>query len=415
MWSSRLEIARAFLEARRRMSWSAEQLRTEHQKHIHTERSDIETSVQFEQQFAARNALGMTMEQARAEAVRELAGHPPAVPGFSWGLSTGTMGGCNLFLTSERERNAWIGTVLGKCLPLRMLAGSDVALVLKHNSRLYTDTSKTRCLRLHHFDASVPVTEWADRICSLSPNILIGPPGVLEQLALSPQFQRHPFRPQLLLAGAEPLFPQDKHFLERYYGVAPRVIYQAKEGFLAAGCSAGGIHLNEDLIYFEALELGRRRLVPVITDFTRTSQHYRRYRLDDVLIAAPAKCSCGQVFAAVSSVEGRANDVMWINGESIFPLEINEMVVQYSPSVERQPDYQMTQLSPDEITFAVEGGTPAGLVKVFASRLHPAKISTGNYQPSRPGEKRRRVRRLFDPHNDWLNRFTVSRNVASGR
>jgi putative adenylate-forming enzyme len=412
--NGRIEIARAFVLARRRSGWSAARLQAHHTRHVDIEGCAIETSVQFEEHFAERNALGMTIEQARKEAERELAGHPSAFPGFSWGLSTGTMGRAGLFLTSERERNQWIGTVLGKFLPVRMLAGSDVALVLKQNSRLYTDVRKTRGLRLYYFDAATPVAGWASELCGLAPPVLIGPPSVLEQVALSAAFAQRPFRPQLLLAGAEPLFPQDKAFLEQAYGVAPRVIYQAKEGFLAAGCRKGGIHLNDDLIYFETLPLDRARFVPVITDFTRTSQCYRRFRLDDVLIAASTRCPCGQAFASVSAVEGRAHDVLLLETQTIFPLELNELVLPHLAGRERPRDYLVTQVTADRITLAVEGGTPTGLARALALLVRPVQVSIEDYQAPRPGEKRRRVRRLFDLHNDWLNRLTVSRNVVAG-
>jgi putative adenylate-forming enzyme len=411
---SGIEIARTFIGARRRSRWSAERLQAYQREHLDIHGCAVETSAQFEEHFAERNVLGMTVEQARAEAERELAGGPPAIPGFSWGLSTGTMGSAGLFLTSERERNRWIGTVLGKLLPLRMLLGSDVALVLKRNNSLYTDVRKTRGLRLHYFDAAAPVAVWADALCALAPQVLIGPPGVLEQAALSEAFARRPFRPRLLLAGAEPLFPQDKAFLEQRYGVAPRVMYQAKEGFLAAGCPKGGIHLNEDLIYFEELPLDRARFVPVITDFTRTSQRYRRYRLDDVLIAAPSRCPCGQGFTSVSAVEGRANDVLLFGSRRVFPLEINDLMLRHLAVAERLPDYRVTQVSADRITVAVEGGTPPELVQALAQLVRPAQLSIEDYQAPGPGEKRRRVLRLFDLHNDWLNRLTVSRKVAAG-
>jgi len=412
--AGRLEIARAFIRARRTRSWTPEQLRIHRDKHAVIGECPIETALEFEKHFAERNILGMSIQEARAAANRELAGLPPGVPGFSWGLSTGTMGTANLFLTSDQERQAWIGSVLGKILPLRLLAGSDVALVLKHNSRLYTEVSKTRSLRLHYFDAAAPVADWVDRLSCLTPRVLIGPPGVLQQVALTAEFARRPLRPQLLLAGAEPLFPQDRTFLERAYAVAPRVIYQAKEGFLAAGCHSGRIHLNEDLIYFEALPLDRGRYVPVITDFTRTSQRYRRFRLDDVLIAAPGQCGCGQAFASVSAVEGRANDVLFSGSERIYPLEINELMLPHLTGGGRVRDYCVTQVSTDQITVAVEGGTPPQLLEALAARLKPVQVSIEAYVPPAPGEKRRRVRRLFDLHNDWLSRFTVSRNVISG-
>lgn len=383
---STFEIARAFLNAR----WAR----------VRKPRLDdcpIETAREFEANFAARNALGVTLEEARDEAARELSGGAPRYPGYSFGFSSGTLGAAGVFLTSEQERDRWVGAVLGKFLPLRMLAGASIALILKHNNRLYTDVHKTRRLRLHYFNAAAPVDEWACALRNAAPDILIGPPSVLEQLAL-----RQRARPSLLIAGAEPLFPQDAALLHDAYGVAPRVIYQAKEGFLAAGCAHGQVHLNEDLIHFERIEIGRGRFIPVITDFTRTSQRYRRFRLDDVLIAAKSPCACGSPLAGLEAIEGRANDVLLIEDRVITPFAVNE-------ALQRAENYVVTQTAPNQITLA--GNIP---VEALAALVHPARVTIAPHEPPRLGEKRRRVRRLFDPHNDWLSRFTVSRNVAPG-
>ena len=383
---STVEIVRAFVRAR----WPRV-------RRVAVDDSPIETAREFEANFAARNALGVSLDQARAEAARELADGAPRYPGYSFGFSSGTLGAPGVFLTSEKERDRWIGAVLGKFLPLRMLAGASIALILKHNNRLYTDVQKTRRLRFHYFNAAAPVDEWAGALRDAAPDVLIGPPSVLEKLAL-----RRCVKPSLLIAGAEPLFPQDAALLRDAFGVAPHVIYQAKEGFLAAGCEHGQVHLNEDLISFERIDIGSGRFIPVITDFTRTSQRYRRFRLDDVLIAASAPCACGSPLAGLNAIEGRANDVLLVEDRMINPLAVND-------ALQCASSYVVTQTAPDRVTVA---GNVS--VDVLAALVHPAHVSIVPFEPVRLGEKRRRVRRLFDPYNDWLSRFTVSRNVAPG-
>jgi len=392
---SRLEIARAFARGR----WGRQAVNG------YVPDCPIETAQEFEDRFAERNALGLNLSDARAEAERELAGGTSSYPGYSFGLSSGTMGRSGVFITHEHERDAWVGTVLGKFLPLRMLLGADVALVLKHNSRLYTDVVKTRGVRLHYFNAAVPVEEWVAKLCALAPDVLVGPPSILEQIAAS---ARGSLRPALLLAGAEPLFPQDRAFLTEAYGVAPRVIYQAKEGFLAAECSLGGVHLNEDIVRFEKLNLQGARFVPVISDFRRTSQIYRRFRMDDVLVASSDSCACGSPFARVDSVEGRANDVLLLGDRTVFPLEVNQVMSKAGR------DYRVSQVTGDRVSVACERGVPDDALSALQLLIPGASISAEGYLRPVCGEKRRRVQRLFDPHNDWLRHFTVSRNVASG-
>jgi phenylacetate-coenzyme A ligase PaaK-like adenylate-forming protein len=207
------------------------------------------------------------------------------------------------------------------------------------------------------------------------------------------------------------MFPQDAAFLSRAFGVSPRVIYQAKEGFLAAGCASGQVHWNEDLIYLERLELGGGRFVPVITDFARVSQTYRRFRMDDILAAGAENCACGQPFASISAVEGRAQDVLLLDGGArcLFPLEVNEVLRPHLNA-----DFCLTQSEPDHVTLAIEGGASDEARDALTALVRPARVSVVDYEPVKPGEKRRRVKRLFDPHNGWLNRFTVSRNALAG-
>ena len=409
---SRIEIARAFVQARRRMGWSREQIERWHSAHTVPEAEyPIDTAAEFERQFAARNALGLTLEEARVEAARELAGEAPRYAGYSFGFSTGTTGASGVFLTNAAERNRWIGTILGKLLPLRLLAGAKIALVLKFNNRLYTDVGQTRRLQFEYFEAATPTDAWAERLCVLAPDVLVGPTSILEAIGRSAAFARRPFRPMVVLAGAEPTFPQDAELLECAYGVRPRAVYQAKEGFLAAGCAHGRVHLNEDLICFERVDIGRGRFVPVITDFTRTSQMYRRFRLDDVLLAAEGACPCGQALAAIEAVEGRAMDVLLRGSELVFPLEVNEAL---RPSL-NGADYRVSQTGPEELSVAVEGGATAAHGAALADLMPRARVTFEAYAAPVPGEKRRRVRRLFDLQNDWLNRFTISRNRRSGQ
>ena len=78
------------------------------------------------------------------------------------------------------------------------------------------------------------------------------------------------------------------------------------------GCAAGRIHLNEEFLHIEPQWLDARRFVPVVTDFSRTSQAVVRYRLDDVLVGAEGDCPCGRPTRSVAAIEGRCDEVLWL-------------------------------------------------------------------------------------------------------
>jgi putative adenylate-forming enzyme len=350
----------------------------------------VETAAEYEREFPRRNVLGLTIERARSYALDEVAGRATPYPGFSFGLSTGSTGVPGVFLTTAAERQQWTRAMVAKFLPLSMLLMRPrIALILKHNNQLYGVP------RLAYFDAADPVEHWAARLCEFRPEVIVGPASVLEALAATREFEQKPIKPRLLLAGAEPLFPQDAALLEAAYETAPRVIYQAKEGFLAFGCERGSIHLNEDLIHFEAIDVGQGRVIPVITDLRRTSQTYRRYRLDDVLQLAQDACPCGRNLARIAAVEGRAADVLLLaDGRRVFPLEVNKTVLPFLLPTE---DYRLTQT--EARRFTLEGGGEAAWA---LSKLLGEQVEVLPFRPENPGVKRRRVRRMFDLENRWI-------------
>ena len=343
--------------------------------------------------FASFNALKLPLEEARRMAQRELESGAPVHADYSFGLSSGTTGAPGVFLTTQRERDRWLGTVLGKFLSPAQVWGLNAALLLKHNNRLY-EASR----RVHYFDLSQSAAHWAPRLCDLQPNVVIGPPSVLLTLARSAAFQRRPVQPHTLLSAAEPLFPQDRQALTRAFGVAPRNLYQAKEGFLAAGCVEGKLHWNEDLMVLEGMRFKGRpdRVVPVISDFTRQSQTFRRYRIDDVLVISEL-CSCRTPLRKVTTVEGRLQDVLLRPGPEgvrpLFPLELNEHLRAIG-------EYTLHQRSFDEFVLASAAAPPPGLVERLREALGGhAQIGLEPLRANEPGKKRRRFQRHFDPEN----------------
>ena len=76
---------------------------------------------------------------------------------------------------------------------------------------------------------------------------------------------------------------QDRRLLMQVFPAVGEV-YQATEGFLAASCAHGTLHLNEEFLHIEPQWIDEQRFTPLITDFTRSTQPIVRYRLDDVLV-----------------------------------------------------------------------------------------------------------------------------------
>jgi putative adenylate-forming enzyme len=311
-------------------------------------------------EFDALNTVGMGREAAmaaalRAESSRDFA---PTLNGVTVGLSSGTSGARGLFLVSESERWQWAGAVLARLLPGSILTPQRVAFFLRANSNLYSSV-RSRWIRFEYFDLLDPLENHLARLNEFQPTILAAPPSVLRWLAERTGGRRWPSRLKKIISVAEVLDPLDEAFIARGFGQRVHQVYQATEGFLAATCRLGTLHLNEDLVAIQRdeLEAGGRKFAPIITDFHRESQPIIRYRLDDILTERAEPCACGTVLMALESIEGRCDDLFYFPAYDaragrwvrVFPDYVRRALIGSTAELE---SYVVVQRAPDEVEIA---------------------------------------------------------------
>lgn len=312
--------------------------------------------------FDRLNTAGIRKEEAiaaalKAEQSRDFA--PRIGSGrITVGLSSGTSGNRGLFLVSEEENWAWAGTVLGKVLPGPLWRRERAAFFLRANSNLYESVQGGR-LTFRFFDLLQPEETRLAELNRYQPTLLIGPPSVLRQLA---EAARNGWlrmeRPNKIISVAEVLDPSDEALIKSVFGQPVHQIYQCTEGFLAATCSHGTLHLNEDLVHIgrEELDPASGRFTPVITDFTRRTQPIIRYRLDDILQGRGAPCGCGSPFAALERIEGRCDDLFYwprlADGSPcpVYPDFITRAVLEASEAIE---EYRAVQHTPVRVDVLI--------------------------------------------------------------
>lgn len=273
-------------------------------------------------QFDRFNHLGVTLADALGAAQRAERDEPAGLPhGITAGLSSGTSGARSVFLVSPSERAEWAGVVLARVLNpahLRQLllpwrAPLRVAFFLRADSALYQSVNSRR-LQLHWLPLTIGAQEQRERLEALQAHILVAPASVLGSLARACLRQRLSIRPAQVISVAEVLEDDDAAAVRAAWGVEPGQIYQCTEGFLGASCEHGHVHLNEEQVHIEPewLDATRTRFHPVVTDFTRRTQAFVRFRLDDVLQPLEAPCACGRATLALRRIEGRADDRLWL-------------------------------------------------------------------------------------------------------
>jgi putative adenylate-forming enzyme len=361
--------------------------------------------------FNRLNTAGIRKEEAielalRAEETREFT---PMIGSTTVGLSSGTSGNRGLFLVSEKERLAWAGITLAKVLPQSLLSKQKIAFFLRANSNLY-GTVSGGSLSFEFYDLLDSVEKHLLRLNEDPPTLLVAPPSMLRLLAEHRRAGSLLIHPERIVSVAEVLDPLDREWIEASFQSMVHQVYQCTEGFLAATCEHGTLHLNEDLIYIqkEWIDEESRRFVPIITDFTRLTQPIIRYRLNDILVEQEAPCACGSSFLAIERVEGRCDDLFVLPGAvsgwvHVFPDFISRTIITASDLIEA---YQAILHTPNrlEISLLVNNGEQTyveqsareGIIKLFlrlGCRVPDIQFTSYGFQPS--DRKLRRVERRF--------------------
>jgi putative adenylate-forming enzyme len=260
------------------------------------------------------NTVGIKMERAldlafEAERTRDFTAK---IADISIGLSSGTSGNRGVFLVSDKEAAKWAGAVLAKLLPGSLIEKQKIAFFLRANNNLYSTTENGR-IAFQFFDLLDDLPTHMQRLNELKPTIIIAPPSMLRKLAEWQIEDKILIRPIKIVSVAEVLEDLDKRFIEKVFQQTLHQVYQCTEGFLAATCSYGTLHMNEDLVAIQKdyLDKDKGIFVPILTDFTRTTQPIIRYRLNDILIERIAPCPCGSHFLALERVDGRCDDLFY--------------------------------------------------------------------------------------------------------
>jgi len=397
-------------------------------KELNMESLPIMSKSEMRRSFAALNRYGIDLDTAqevglRAERERDF---KPMLPGsITVGLSSGTSGQRGVFLVSNRERSVWAGTVMARALSkaaLRHLINPfaeplRVAFFLRANSNLYTTLKGVR-LNFQFGDLLQPFTELIDGLNALQPHLLIAPASVLRQLARAQQNGKLAIQPVQVISVAEVLESDDEQEILKSWGVRTDQIYQCTEGFLGYTCSGGRLHLNEELIHFEMewQDTDQQRFVPIITDFSRRTQIFVRYRLDDILRIEAEPCSCGRVTRCLSAIEGRQDDVLWLP-DSKYNSDQNLPLLSIFPDVIRRAflmtrhqftDYRLEQYGMDwQVRLDMANPSPLMEQQVreeLSAVCHRAgslvpEIHFSAWEPPEAGQKRRRIRCMMPPQS----------------
>lgn len=352
------------------------------------------------QDISKESALQVALQ---AERSRDFS---PLLDGLTVGLSSGTSGHRGLFVASPQEQAAWAGTILARTLHDLRPRRLRVAFFLRSNNNLYEQVGKG-LIQFRYFDLMLPLAEAVERLNGLQPHILLGPPSLLGFLAGELAAGHLHIHPERLISVAEVLEDQDQERLQATFSAPVHQIYQCTEGFLAASCARGTLHIQEDIVALQ-FEPGDSdsRVTPIVTDLWRRTQPIIRYRLNDILQLDPTPCPCGSPFRVIRTIEGRSDDVCYFESRAgeprpFFPDTIRRMILLASPAI---ADYQaiQTRCGHIDIYLSVTPGSAFEIVRQSVQSSIATTMAQYNCLPAivqiieglpplSAGTKRRRV------------------------
>jgi phenylacetate-coenzyme A ligase PaaK-like adenylate-forming protein len=178
--------------------------------------------------------------------------------------------------------------------------------------------------RFHVLPATVPIEELVQRLNSLQPHMLRGFPSMLGLLVTEQLQGRLHINPCIIAGGGEPLPSELRKQLQTAWQGSVFDIYGTQEGLRAMECNPGqGMHIFEDLGIVEVVDedncpvpdgtLGHKILFTSLFGFT---QPVIRYEISDMMVLAPEPCPCGQPFRRILAINGRNDDILYLQGRA---------------------------------------------------------------------------------------------------
>lgn len=218
------------------------------------------------------------------------------------------------------------------------------------------------------------VEETIHQLNRYRPHYVHGYPTFLEVLAHERLAGRLAIDPEFISLGSEPVSVLARQALARAFPRAQIVeTYGATECLtLANQCSAGRLHVNEDLAILEPVDaagrpvpVGQRSDKVYVTNLVNQTQPLLRYEISDSVTILDDDCPCGSPMTSIR-VEGRADDTIYLPDEtgraSAHPPIVFESLFLGVPGLRQ---YQLVHDAPSHLSarFVAEPGAEAVMVQ----------------------------------------------------
>ena len=175
--------------------------------------------------------------------------------------------------------------------------------------------------------------------------------------------------PRVIVGGSDMMSPEARELIEVVYGVPLLSHYNATEAFqIGFLCEARrDFHLQTDLCHVLVVSSDGEKAAPgeqgevVITNLVNRGTVLLNYRIGDLATRSDAGCSCGRTFPLLSRLEGRVDDIVYLESGNVrHPFLVWGVIKEY-PGIAR---YQLIQREQARFILLVVTDDRAGFDRV---------------------------------------------------
>jgi phenylacetate-CoA ligase len=157
---------------------------------------------------------------------------------------------------------------------------------------------------------------------------------------------------------AECLRPHQRERLQEAFGCNVVDSYGCAEiGVTGFGCEAGGMHVPIESVVVDTVPAEDGRLEVLLTDLFNFSQPVIRYRIGDMVEAAPeGACACGRTLPRLGAIQGRAGDFITLPDGRVINGLLPYYIFRHHAKSGKVREYQFVEFPGGRIELRVLPG-----------------------------------------------------------
>lgn len=200
--------------------------------------------------------------------------------------------------------------------------GADSPMHVTYRMSVSSDVGLIKAQRLA---ATSSIRHLVEALNAFQPEFLGAYPSIASLLAEEQLEGRLRIRPRVVSTLAEVRTADMEQKIRQAWGIAPFDNYGMTEAGIVFGSDCPhhqGVHVFEDLFIVEVVN-EQNEAVPdgspgyklLITNLFNFTQPLVRYEVSDMITMSTESCPCGRPFRLVAKVEGRSDDIIYLQGK----------------------------------------------------------------------------------------------------